>query len=254
MNDNKYNRNAMLEYWNKEQTASMYDKYLLATEISLIKRFLEPHSKILDAGCGEGEGTMEYAGVNNVDIDAVDFSETRLQMAKKRLEDRENVRLKQVDFLQEYKLGDDYDYIISQRFLINLTRWELQQKVLRDFKNMLKPGGTLLMLEGSVDGVNELNRFRSSLNMEPIPVKWHNLFFRDDQLENYMMDIGFQLNEKTGLGSYFLLTRGLRPFFDNDLNWNCQFNRLASEPALTDAFDMGEKYSRLKLWVFKNLH
>ena len=45
------------------------------------------------------------------------------------------VIIDQVDFLEDYKLDNDYDLIISQRMLINLGEWELQSKVLKDFIN-----------------------------------------------------------------------------------------------------------------------
>src|SRR6266576_3192038 len=45
-----------------------------------------------------------------------------------------------------------------------------------------KPGGRLLMLEGSKQGMDSLNEFRAAFGLNPIPVKWHNLFFDDEVL------------------------------------------------------------------------
>ena len=105
---------------------------------------------------------------------------------------------------------------------------------------LLKVGGRLILCEGSQQGVKELNKFRNQLNLKPIPVRWHNLFIDDDKLEKE----GFKLVD--GMGGYFLLTRGVRPYFDKKLNWDCEFNRLASK------IKMSTKYSRLKLWLFEN--
>ena len=140
-----------------------------------MRRF-PPGAKILDAGCGEGEVTLVYSSIPGTVVPAVDFSETRLRKAKGKLNGRENVLLKHVDFLGTYDLDSDYDAIVSQRFLINLVEWTLQQKVLLDLMSMLKTGGKLLMLEGSKHGVDSLNEFRVAWRLEPIPVKWHNLF------------------------------------------------------------------------------
>lgn len=247
-----HNSEEVLEYWNQDDVESMYDKYLLKLEIDLIKKRLAKKSKILDAGCGEGEGTLEYSKVPGVKIHAVDFSETRLKKAANRLSRYNNVILRKIDFLGKYSLNNNYDAIISQRFLINLLEWKLQQKVLLDFKSMLKKGGKLILLEGSLEGVETLNKLRGVFGLKPIPVKWHNLFFNDQVLINFMRKHSFIFVEEDGLGEYFMLTRGLRPYFEEKLNWNSKFNKIASSPKVGEALNLGPVCSRLKLWVFKN--
>jgi hypothetical protein len=131
--------------------------------------------------------------------------------------------------------------------------WRLQQKVLLDLTSMLKPGGRLLMLEGSRQGVDSLNEFRAAFDLESIPVKWHNLFFNDQALVDFMREHDHQLVTEDGLGTYFLLTRGIRPVFDQTLNWDSDYNRRAAA-ARTDALlQLGPRFSRLKLWVFQKL-
>ena len=61
----------VLEYWNRPDVESMYDKHLLSAEISLIRARIPPGTKILNAGCGEGEGTAFAAGIADVDARAV---------------------------------------------------------------------------------------------------------------------------------------------------------------------------------------
>jgi ubiquinone/menaquinone biosynthesis C-methylase UbiE len=246
-----HNQNEVLAYWNTEAVESMYDKNLLQAEIRLISRYIPVGSKLLDAGCGEGEGTVVYSAMSGVLVHAVDFSETRLSKAAERLGDRTNVTLQQVDFLGSYSLATDYDVIVSQRFLINLMEWELQQKVLLSLMAMLKPGGKLLMLEGSQQGVDSLNEFRGALGLEAIPVKWHNLFFDDDSLVKFMQEHGHQLTKVDGLGAYFLLTRGVRPALDQELDWNCDFNRSAATDGMAQLLGFGPEFSRLKLWIFE---
>lgn len=200
-----HNNKEVLEYWNKPEVESMYDKYLINAEIDLICSKIAEGSKILDAGCGEGEGTLAYSQIKHTLVHAVDFSETRLLKAKERLSNLSNIKLQQVDFLSEYKLDNDYDFIVSQRFLINLMEWDLQKKVILDLTKHLKKGGKLLMLEGSEDGVKQLNNFRLMFGLDPIEVKWHNLFFKDDLLEPFIKNSNLKIIEKDGLGEYFLL-------------------------------------------------
>jgi len=226
--------NKTRKHWDDKNNPSMQDKYLFKIEVKLIKKQLGP-GKILDVGCGEGEGILAYSKIKGVIIEGIDYSETRLQMAKTICP---HVKFQQIDLLKKYKL-DKYDYIISQRFLINLKNWQQQRKVIRGLIALLKPNGKLILLEGSKQGSIELNKFRKKINLEPIPIRWHNQFIDD----NNLLKEGFSLTD--GLGGYFLLTRGIRPYFDKKLNWDCNFNRLASK------INMDIKYSRLKLWIYK---
>jgi len=241
----------VLEYWNRDDVESMYDKHLVSVEIELIKQRIASNSKILDAGCGEGEGTLAYSSIPGIKVHAADLSETRIKKAAERLKKCNNVILKKVDFLGQYCLDDDYDSVISQRFLTNLVGWELQKKVLLKLMAMLKPGGRLLMLEGSKQGAESLNKLRAVLGLEPIPVKWHNVFFDDDALLDFMWQNHYELVEEDGLGAYFFLTRGIRPCFDKELNWDCEFNRMAASKATRDVLGITTMFAKLKLWVFE---
>jgi len=242
-------KGAVLDYWNKEEVESMYDKHLLNAEISLVKSWIPRDAKLLDAGCGEGEGTLEYSRAAAT-VHAADFSATRLRKAEHLLGNAPNVQFRQVDFRQDYALDSDYDVVVTQRFLINLMEWKEQQRVITRLIGSLKPGGRLLMLEGSQPGVDELNRFRAVCGLPPIPVRWHNRFFDDNEMQQFVAESGWKLRAVQGLGGYFLLTRGVRPLLDSNLNWDCEFNRIAASPGLGElgAFDP-VRFSRLKLWV-----
>jgi ubiquinone/menaquinone biosynthesis C-methylase UbiE len=244
-------RDEVLEYWDRAGVESMYDKRLLDAEIRLIRKRLTPRSKILDAGCGEGEGTLSYSSVEGATIYGVDFSDTRLKLAAERLADHPNVQLKKCDFRDQVALDSDFDFVISQRFLINLMEWELQQRVLDTLLARLKRGGKLILVEGSVQGVAKLNAFREVLGFDAIPIKWHNLFLDDEALTEFMSQRHCRLVDTDGLGTYFLLTRGVRPVFDKELNWDSDFNRQAASEAMTDLLGPNVAFSRLKLWMFE---
>jgi len=246
-----YKNNEILKYWEQEDTESMYDKYLINAEIRLIKSNLTPYSKILDAGCGEGEGTLEYSKIEGTSIYAADFSNTRLKKAKKLVGKKKNILFRKIDFLGNYKLDNDFDFIISQRFLINITDWELQKKVICDLMNLLTPNGKLLMLEGYQDGVDELNNLRAIFGLNPINVKWHNLFFNNSNLFKFITNAGYKIENEFGLGEYFFLTRGIRPYFDTTLNWNVEFNSIASRQDIMNLIALNTKFSRLKLWIIR---
>lgn len=239
----------VLDYWNDPNIESMYDKNLINLEIDLISSQIMSGSTILDAGCGEGEGTLDYSMIPRTTVYAADFSETRLEKAKERLKDRQNVKLLKIDFLDNFEFDTEFDVIVSQRFLINLMDFELQKDVILRLSKVLKKGGKLIMLEGSLDGVKQLNDFRKIYGLQPIPVKWHNKFFDDTMLEKYLSEIGLKLIHKDGIGEYFMLTRGIRATFDSSSSWNNLFNFNAAKKENRNMLKLHENLSRLKMWV-----
>ena len=66
-----------------------------------------------------------------------------------------------------------------------------------------------------------------------------------------MREHDHELVAHAGLGTYFLLTRGVRPMLDQRLNWDCEFNRLAATRKADELLGFDTRFSRLKLWVFQ---
>jgi len=248
---NEYNHDKILSHWNSAETESMYDKFLLDDEIQLIINFIPEGSKILDAGCGEGEGTAIYSKINKVTVQGVDFSDTRLLKASERINAKTNVEFKKIDFTKDYKLDNDFDIVISQRFVINITEWSLQKKIIINLISHLKSGGRLLLMEGYLQGALALNEFRKEMELPDIPIPWHNLFLDEKLLKQLMADNGLELEHEDGLGSYYLLTRGIRPTLDSNTNWDSNFNKMASSSKIKELLNIGGQFSRVKLWVFK---
>ena len=244
-------KDKILRHWNDDKVESMYDKHLISLEIGMIAKLIRQDSLILDAGCGEGEGTIEYSQVPGVKIIAADYSETRLAKAKDKLRGKTNVEFRKTDFLAEINYPEKFDTIVSQRFLINLMSFDNQQATLKKLTAMLKKGGSLVMLEGSTEGVDELNQIRTSFGLEPINIPWHNAFFDDKKLEEFAKTNGLQLVDKSGLGTFFVLTRAIRPYFDKELNWDSEFNRISASIAGSEKIHLGAAASRIRLWHFR---
>lgn len=241
----------ILDYWNKEDVQSMYDKYLIEKEISLISSLIPQNSQILDAGCGEGEGTIKYSGAEGTTVLAIDFSKTRLNKAKERMKLCDNVKFKIVDLKSEFDLGCTFDCIITQRTIINLPNWELQKRALENLSKHLRPGGLMIICEGSIQGNEKLNSFRNLMQLPPINIRWHNAFICDEKLQEFFLSKSFKLIKSVGLGSYYFLTRGIRPVFDEKLNWDSPFNQMAKDLELCNLIPNINDFSKLKVWAFQ---
>jgi hypothetical protein len=122
--------------------------------------------------------------------------------------------------------------------------WKLQKKVITDLMELLKPTGKLLLFEGSEEGSEELNNLRAVFGLTPIPVKWHNLFFKDSLLTDFINNQGYEIIN-------VFLTRGIRPYFDKNLDWNTPFNKISINIEMKNLLNFNTKFSRLKLWVIK---
>lgn len=223
------------QYWNDLDHPSMPDKHLVSLEVQAIKKLLGS-GNLLDVGCGEGENTGKFSQIKGLKITGVDFAQNRIKLARQKCP---KVKFIQADLTKKLNL-DKFNYIVSQRFLINLPNWSQQQKVIKNLIKCLKPKGKLILCEGSLQGVDSLNKLRKKFKLEPIPIRWHNIFIDDKNL----VKEGFKLMD--AFGGYFLFTRVARPCFDKDLNWNNSFNKNASKVSLP--LDC----SRQKVWLYIN--
>lgn len=90
------------------------------------------------------------------------------------------------------------------------------------------------------------------MNSEPLSDSIQSLpngticFFDDEVLIRFMQQYAYNLLEEDGSGTYFLLTRGVRPILEKELNWDFEFNRLAATPAMKRLLAFDTKFSRLK--------
>ena len=218
----------ILKHWENENVQSMYDKNLLKLEVDCISDYLNTDDIVLDAGCGEAETTRFYA-TKCKSLVAADYSDTRLNLALKNIDEMPNVNLNKVDFTREipYNRGS-FDVIISQRFLINIPKRNIQFEIIRKFFDLLKKRGRLLLLEGFNDGTHRLNTIRKKLGLNDIPIKWHNLFFDDIEFEKEVRKMGFHILTQKDFSLYFLLTRAINAKlkFPEIPTWNDEINNI----------------------------
>lgn len=172
-------------YGAKEQ-ATLAESDLRKLEIramSKMLRVLKPGT-VLDAGCGNGFSTKKLASAfPSSRFIGMDYSEPMIAAA--RLESPGNCTFALGDVLLEdtYPTGT-FECIITQRCIQNLPTYDHQRHAIAGMIRHLAPGGSLLLMECSRDGVDQINRMRGKLgkdtlqNIEP----WHNHFLSDQSL------------------------------------------------------------------------
>ncbi|GBF32292.1 methyltransferase [Desulfocucumis palustris] len=209
------------KYWDDQArkfgsaaNATTQDVYMRQIEINYISEFLSSFKKplrVLDIGCGNGFSTMEYKSrVPWHSYVGGDYSEDMIFIANNELEKHQtsgDIQFKVMDVMNLSKYGDTYDVIISDRCLINLGNLNNRKQALWEISKCLQSGSWYLMIENFLEGHIEMNKMREYLDLDEIPVRWHNSFFSYKELEDSIKHI-FKISSFENISSlYYLVTR-----------------------------------------------
>jgi len=227
-------------------TPTSRDPYLGQLEEENILSFLDPNQVVLEMGCGDGSHTIKYAKQVKT-LSALDLIEKLLHRAKQRAAE---AHLRNVDFtngsvlaLKDLYPPGSFDCLISQRCLINLSEWKLQQEALKQAHSLLHDGGLLLITEGFQDALDELNVVRRKFGLPEIAVAFNRNFIRPD-FENFISQF-FDILEVRHYGSYLFLSRVFHPLavLPAEPKHDAKMNEIAMEIARAVPIPDLDKYS-----------
>lgn len=205
---------ATLDY---KTTAS--DFYLRELEIDTGAGYMADGMKTLDVGCGLGYAVVEYASRYAIEAHGIDYSEKMIDGAARLLAGLDRPLKGRPVFAHASVVDLPYpdggfDVVTSSRCLMALLDWELQKKALVEIHRVLKPGGVLVLMEGTFEGLDRLNAARSKFALEPIAAdgrdRLFTLKFHEDQLTAYCSPL-FHLERIQRFGMYYFLTRIVQP-------------------------------------------
>jgi hypothetical protein len=202
---------AVKQHWEDPQTVSLRDENLRLLEQRTISIHLEPVESLLEMGCGDCINTRVYSGHAKTTW-AIDYSTEMIKKARSRME-RETLprtHLINGDFFLLKALRKKFQTIVSQRCLINLSGWTEQQEAISTIAEKLDDRGMFLMLETTLDGLENLNRLRNRVGLPSIPQTWHNQNFDLQRLLDFLGRY-FLIEAMTDFSFYFLITRVLNP-------------------------------------------
>lgn len=237
--------------------ATMPDKFLKELEIENILKFLRSGMSVADIGCGNGYSTFHYAKTLDINIKGIDYSEAMIEQANRVRDDFPESVKKMLSF----RVGDvretgfessNFDAVITDRCLINLTTRDEQAKALNEMYRILKPQGLYLMCEDTEQGLNNLNVVREHVGLEPIKVRWHNLYLDEQHILSASKGL-FELVENVRFSSFYYLAsriingkvaqeQGIEPKYGSDIN------RVS---ALCSSLGSFGDFGPLKLFVFR---
>ena len=194
--------------------ATTNDVYLRDIEVSTCIKALEQADKagaktVADVGCGNGYSTLQLAQrFPDMTFHGYDYSDSMIENA---IKSKESMGIENIDFavydILSGPLDEAYDFICTDRCLINLSTWELQQQGLANLHASLNVGGTYLMIENFLEGQNNFNSVRRDFDLPEIPVRDHNQFFDRNEFEDFVQH-KFDVTKRENISSaYYLVSR-----------------------------------------------
>lgn len=182
----------VLAFWNqravKGARAGTDDFILTEIERAFLRDVVPSESRVIDLGCGNAGGLIDLVHHRNVTGVGLDFAPALVAAARQavweaNLESRLNIL---EDCLPDLTGAyDRFDTVISQRCLINLNTAEAQTRAFRAAADLVAPGGRLVLVEATTDGLAATNDMRRILDLPAIDAPWHNRFLSIAQVAEW---------------------------------------------------------------------
>lgn len=240
-----------------EAEASWTDVRVMEMELRAIVDHLRDGQTVLDVGCANGFSTLQFARRKHVSITGVDYIPEMISHANVALKSTAGDLAGEVSFAvgdaTSLQFADNqFDTVVVIRVIINLGDWERQLVGLRECVRVLRPGGTLLLSEATVQGWSRLNDLRSEWGMAAIKMPEFNNYLDQDRVADALRPVCELVEINNFASSYYVGTRVLKPLLGQITarqsevpNPLSELNRwLSMMPAAGD-------YGTQKLFVFR---
>jgi ubiquinone/menaquinone biosynthesis C-methylase UbiE len=244
----RYSLEDIRQFWSEQAArhgqssdASWSDRPVIELEIQELLKPVDDGDRVLDIGCANGFTTLQLAAVKKVDVLGLDYIPGMIEQARLHLDSVRSSLAGRVSF----EVGDimalsqpaaAYDKVIVVRVLINLGSWDHQITAAREALRVLKPGGTLLLSEATVQGWTRLNAFRREWGLNDIPTPPFNFYLDQDRLIDTLRSDADLVDVVHFASSYYVATRVIKPLLIEALgrpidvaNPNMEWNRFASQ-------------------------
>lgn len=204
----------VLSFWNSRaglgHWAGTKDVIAKQLEVEAIASYVHDGMRVLEVGCGNGITAIELARRCDVEILAIDFAAEMIAAANQMLAGQAlkgSLKFQMGDARSLSAITRNFDFIYTERVLINLPDWQAQRQAIHDITALLANNGVYAMCENSQDGLDQLNSLRERMGLPAIGAPWHNRYLRDAELQQLtipgiaLADINFYSS------TYYLLSR-----------------------------------------------
>jgi ubiquinone/menaquinone biosynthesis C-methylase UbiE len=200
-------------YWTRKATelgknprSTIRDHEFREMQIAIVSKYLRKKDVALDAGCGNGYSTNQYAKrvrqIMGIDYIPEFITEAKRLYGKK----RKNLKFAEGNILDIDFPDHAFDVVLCERTLINLAHWTEQKQGLSEMRRVLKKNGLLILVEVTKQGLKKLDAWRKKYDIPPMKRHWHNRYLDEKQFEQYLRK-NFTLIRKSGFGTYMLISK-----------------------------------------------
>ena len=150
------------------------------SELEKFASFLPKSAHILDVGCGAGIPTAKFLKQKGFDVTGIDLSDKMLNLARKNVPDSNFIKMD----MNELNFSENsFDGIISVFALFHVPR-EKHYDILKQFFEILKPGGILMVNTGISESEGRSNFFG-------VPMFWSN--YKPETTLTLVKNAGFSI-------------------------------------------------------------
>jgi len=241
-------------------TASDYQ--LRELEIDTASGYMRDGQRTLDVGCGLGYAVVQYASRFAIEAHGIDYAENMVVGAKQLAANHKPPLKGTIAFhhasVTRLPFPDNhFDVVSSSRCLMALLDWEIQKQALVEIHRVLKPGGVLVLMEGTFEGLEKLNRVREKFGLETIAPDGRDrlitLKFHEQELTDFCRPY-YTLERTQRFGMYYFLTRVVQPLLvaPDKPSYDHKINEIAR--VIARAFPDFEGLGHLVAFVLSKRH
>jgi len=210
------------DYWNQQAeqfgsdpratTNDIWLREIEITSVSTILDRMDANDRVLDIGCGNGFSTIRWARSHSQEFVGGDYSSAMISEALQALSSEPPTVRQRLDFRTMDVLNlpaNEFNMVISDRCLINLESKADQFLAIDQIARALKPGGTYVAIENFKGAQLNFDDLRVQLDLQPIPVRWHNLLLEEDEFVEHAARRFRFIGARNISSLYYLVTRGV---------------------------------------------
>lgn len=237
-----------------KENIPMLEAQMLMNEQLAIKLSVKVGSRVLDAGCGEGNVAIYLAknhGLKVVGLDLLDFNVSNAKANAASQSQSKNVTFQVGTYMQLPFANDSFDALYTMETLVHAPDY---RKALSEFVRVLKPGGKLALFEYTLKPESDITpsevigmkRIKQINRVAAMPAFDQ---FTFGSMEAKLKAAGFRRAETVDITPRMLLM--LKKFY-NKAKYIYQFFRLMRlENHLINGMSAVEFYRNQSLWRYE---
>lgn len=182
----------------KGRTAKMIEIAAIGRVIDQASQEMKRPLRVLEIGCGNGFNCSWVAqNYPDCQVTGIDYIPEMVEAAKVRQAedgiDAARLIYQIGNALHLDGIAGPFDVIFTDRCLINLNKWELQQQAYRQMARLLAPGGYLATIENSSEARNRQKDLRAAVALADRPIDSFNTFIADGKIEALARELGLDV-------------------------------------------------------------